>query len=98
MTIAPNGVAIADYDPTGVGAIVFASIQRANLQANVALGDVIDSSVVAMYAAGVSDHSSNPTNQISGGVQLTGSWQCLGSLYLNDANCIEAAAPFMRVA
>lgn len=102
MTIAPNGVAVADYDPEGIGSIVFAAIYRTEYQGNLQFGDVVDAAVVKLRPACIHDNATEPGDNITlltvSANPLPGSWKCLGLIHLENVNVSESATLFMRVA
>lgn len=101
MTIAPNGVAIADYDPTGVGAIVFCVVSRSSYPNNIDFGEVVDAATVGLKVGGVCDQNTDPGNNVvpaaTGTGSLSGQWKCLGYIYTGHTTITQAGAPFMRV-
>lgn len=100
MTIAPNGVAIADYDPTGIGAVAFGAVSRLNHTQDINFGDVVVAADVGLKGGGVYDHTNTTGNYVTGqGAVFPGSWKCLGFCYLSDASVVnEAVSLFIRVA
>ena len=97
--IAPNGVAIADYDPTGVGALVFAGISRADYQSDVLIGEEVDAAAVNLRGSCVLEYTTNAGDNLRPfGDTLTGTWKALGNLHLSASTVTEAATLFMRVA
>ena len=103
MTIAPNGVAIADYDASGIGAIVFAGINKAASgwgDVSVTFGEDVVAANAQLKPACIMDYSLDGTDQVvtTVGDVLPGTWRCLGYLHLADANVSESATLFMRVA
>ena len=97
MSVAPNGVTIADYDLTGIGVVVFAAIDRADWTADVAFGDVVDGDTVNLRPAGIMDYTDGTNQVIPNTTALSGGWKCLGHLNLGNVNVGEVATLFMRV-
>lgn len=100
MTIAPNGVDIADYDPMGIGAMVFAVVDQAGVPAaNVEFGEVVDAATVGLKPAAIIDYPADAANGVTdNGAVLTGSWRCLGFIHLTNTTINQSATLFMRVA
>lgn len=92
MSVAPNGTTVADYDPTGIGAIVFASVSAGGYSGgNLNLGDNIDGGF--LKPAGITGASAIINRE---GTVLFGTWKCLG--FLLDGGANDSASLFMRVA
>lgn len=99
MTIAPNGVDIADFDPLGVGSIMFLSAQWNGTAYNLYMGDTVDAAVLGLRPAGLIDYPTDAAEaiQYDATVTVTGTWKCLGRLNLAASTVNEAAALFIRV-
>lgn len=100
MTVSPNGVAITEFDPIAVGAIVFAGVEFANIGAgDIALGQDVDAAAVKLRPACTVNIPSNAAlNVVSTiGAVLPGTWRCLGHLNMHSG-IPEAATLWMRVA
>ena len=96
-TLAPNGTTLADYDPTGNGAIALLGTLRSDYALDVSFGDVVNAATVALRSASVVSVA-NSNNSVSlSGPALQGNWKCLGYLFLTDVNATAAATIFMRV-
>lgn len=101
-TIAPNGVTISDYDPIGIGSVVFGCILRADRNTHVNFGEIVDTSVDPIRPCGIIDFAPDPKNNVKssedgGAMSLPGKWRCLGYLHLGHSDVAEAATLFMRV-
>lgn len=102
--LAPNGVAVADYDPTGIGAVVFARISKPNANAQgyasvIRLGETVSGSVLEPISSNNNFSSSNVSDTFGDGIFVgAGVWKCLGSCQpLNDDAFTFFATLWMRV-
>lgn len=101
MTIAPNGVTMASYDPKGVGAQITAHALRADLNAAgyaAALenGDLVSGSILKF--AGVGNNAAGEAFAAIQGAIGVGTWMCTGGLNLLDNGTISGlATTYIRV-
>lgn len=92
MTVAPNGVSIADYDVLGIGSLIFAGVKSGEYTGgNLAMGQDISGTV--LRPAGLA--TSTPEVYF-GDLIGQGTWRCLGAL--DDGTASDSATLFMRVA
>jgi hypothetical protein len=97
MTIGYNGVSIADYDPTGIGGIVFAALDSSQVTGDIALGGNVDGAALTLAGLYVDESTSSGIVRRGAALASGTTWKCLGHAK-KEAGTTENATMWMRVA
>ncbi|MEN8950687.1 hypothetical protein [Planktotalea arctica] len=92
MTIAPNGVTVADYDPRGIGALAFAAVSSSYTAGEILFGDNISGSEI--YPCNIVDSSVDQVRYGGSDLGAGTVWKCLG--FITDSGG-DNGTLFMRV-
>lgn len=101
--IAPNGALVSDYNPIGIGSVVFASVTRADANAagfatKLDIGETLSGTV--LYPASINSNTSGTGSTVTPSTSPIGEgvWKCLGGISeLNSGVRIDFATLWMRV-